>query len=223
MNEEKEDVIPEASPNENIEFFSISDLDEDEQAAIRRMIESTFSETCTIDEAISRSIQEEVIREESFRVTKKNCKTVTNHINSNILRLELMKIESILLKAFCILTNNGRAELIDGIVDAIDSSQQELKNLVYLLKAIKRAIRVLEKYKTGACNLQLSELTQLLYDREMMIYEELDEYVNKCKLATKGIQYMGSNKNQVALKENDEKIENTVKALGLIKQTSSDK
>ena len=210
--------------NENEEDFEIVDnLSEEEQEQIRQMIINAFSETYTVEEALYKAYQDKFVKKESFRVTKKNCKTVKKHVAGSIARLELMKLESKCLKLYTELVNNGRQDLIEGVIEELYRVQGELINLHVLLRVLNKTINVLNRHNASECNMQLSELIQYIYTKENILISSLNEYLDKCKLATKGISYMGTNKNQEAFDELDEKIDNSVKALGLYKKTSSDK
>ena len=181
--------------NENEEDFEIVDnLSEEEKEQIRQMIINAFSETYTVEEALYKAYQDKFVKKESFRVTKKNCKTVKKHVAGSIVRLELMKLESKCLKLYTELVNNGRQDLIEGIIEELYRVQGELINLHVLLRVLNKTINVLNRHNASECNMQLSELIQYIYTKENILLSSLNEYLDKCKLATKGISYMGTNK-----------------------------
>jgi hypothetical protein len=215
--------MQEKKEENNEEFEIVDNLSEEEKEKLRQMIINAFSETYTFEEALSKSIEEKLVKKESFRVTKKNCKTVKKHVRGSITRLELMKLESKCLKLVTILLNNGREDLLQGIIEELYRVQGELIDLHFLLKVLNKTINVLERHDSSYCNMQISILIEYIYEKENILLANLGEYMDKCKLAIKGISYMGTNKNQEALDELDTKIDSSIQALGLYKKTSSDK
>ena len=81
----------------------------------------------------------------------------------------------------------------------------------------------LKRANTVFCNIEISDLLKLIYEKEELILDELEEHLKMRELEIKGIRYYGTNKNQKQIAETTQQIDESVKVLGLNKKTLSDK
>jgi hypothetical protein len=142
--------------------------------------------------------------------------------NSSLLKLNLMKLEAYMAKIFCFVMQNGKEDLIMGIIDEIDNSKREMLEQKELLIDIRNAIIKLKRNDVASCNLEIDELITYIYRKQVIILEELSVYMDRCRLSTSGIEYMGTSKNQETLTQLNSNIDSLVKSLGLRKTAFSD-
>ncbi len=224
MNEdEKTQALPvEETQTEGYQFIGVDDLTEEEKQQIINQVNDFFSEVYSIEGAILKATDEAYLRKESFRQVGKRLRKTHNEINSRIIQSEIKIFETYQLKLLSFLLNSGRGPLLDQIINKISETEQQLKQLSHLLRDIRKSFRILKRYNAESCNLEINELVTLIHGKAVYVVRDSNDYIEKCKMASRGISFIASNKNQEQIQAIDENIDAYVQVLGLYK-TPGDK
>ena len=208
---------------EDSQIEIVTEVSDDERAQIEQMILSAFGEEVSVSTAIYNRESQRLLDKESFRVIFKNQRVISNHVTFTILKIYYLKLVARYSKLLTMIYQNDRGEVVDEVYNVLDTNQKELIELRKLLSIVGKASRKLKRNDTSACNFQINNLLSLIYEKEMILYNRIVQCVDMSRLSTRGITYVVANKNQEALDETNEQIAASVKALGLYKETPSDK
>lgn len=213
----------EAQPEELVEFISEDDLTEEQRADLRERVLNSYNEDYSLLSAIKEAEGARVYRVESFNAVKEDYKIASRGVYKSIFWLTFTAMEATLLRIYDSLTNDPRTEVVQQIIDETKKTRNELIDTTYLLRTIKRATRLLKRYKACQCNLQLSELLLYVKQKDKILVQRLYDMIDSNRLAIKGITFVGTDRTQEALEEVNNNLENSVRVLGLYQETPSDK
>ncbi len=212
MEDEDKIIDEEELEDEEIDFDELNHL-----------LASTFGESYSVESAIEISKQEKSQIKESFKITNSNCNKTYILGNMTLLKLKLMEFEAYFAKLVSIVFQNGQLEIADDLIKKIKYTQEEYKKLNKRLLNIKLSLLKLKKYNSPLCNSEINYLIKCIYDKGFILLDILDNYIQMCRLSTKGINFLGTNKSQESLEDINQKIDESIKTLGLSIKTYGDK
>ena len=215
MNENEEE-------NNNIEVTPVEETKEVGEEA-QYFVLSMFGENCSVDYAIDMEKTKKEIAKESFKIINKNIRNIYVFACTQKARLNFLILQAHILKVYSAIMQNISLEYHDDAIESIRKAKEELTKLNHLVVLTKKALMRLKRANTVFCNIEISDLLKLIYEKEELILDELEEHLKMRELEIKGIRYYGTNKNQKQIAETTQQIDESVKVLGLNKKTLSDK
>ena len=208
--------------NNNIEVTPVEETGEVGEEA-QYFVLSMFGKNCSVDYAIDMEKTKKEIAKESFKIINKNIRNIYVFACTQKARLNFLILQAHILKVYSAIMQNISLEYHDDAIESIRKVKEELTKLNHLVVLTKKALMRLKRANTVFCNIEISDLLKLIYEKEELILDELEEHLKMRELEIKGIRYYGTNKNQKQIAETTQKIDESVKVIGLNKKTRSDK
>ena len=198
----------------NNEEYEIENIDEE---TLRQMIRNEILRQPTVEEAISEKQRQNDIITKNFT----QCYLVLNETDSYrrrmLFTLKYSLLQLNLAKGFSSVLGNGSKEYIEYIIRRTLETKDKIEEDNNLIKNIKYALAKLYVSETTECNYEITLLISAIFDKTNMLISELNEDMQRCNNAIRGITYYGNKDN---LEHNDNlnnKINESILKLGLKK------
>lgn len=183
---------------------------------IEEMIIAEMGKTYTIEEALKEREDEEKLVKDSFDSLWKNYNAVEKIRHDAIKNMREVKYKIILSNLLWLLIRYDVQEEINIVIDLMSKATNEIKDQKEILKIIKETIQKLQAHMAYTCNYDLAMLLSYIYDKNVLIYDEVSKEMNASASRIRGFGTQTpdySDKKQ----ELDEKINDSIIKLGLKK------